>query len=140
MSQASDIALGNVSGAMICFTLGAPTKTLNQLRAMGFRVYAKHRRALAVEVAAMTCLKRLPAPLARARVRIERHGPNAVDHDGLVGGTKVLLDVLQPYHATQRPDGLGFIASDAPSCLSLEIVPVRSSRAGAKTIVQIFGE
>jgi hypothetical protein len=125
---------------VVSFTLGAPTKTLNEIRGMHFRVYAKHRRALAAEVAAMTCGKRLPAPLARAHVRIERHGANAVDHDGLVGGTKVLLDVLQPYHATQRPDGLGFIVSDAPSCLSLEIVQLRSSRAGAKTIVQIFGE
>jgi hypothetical protein len=125
---------------VVCFTLGAPTKTLNEIRGMNHFAYGRHRLAVAREIAALTVGQRPTSPLTRARIRIERHGSRDIDPDNLAASAKIVLDVLQPYHATQRPDGLGFIASDAPSCLSLEIVPVRSSRAGAKTIVQIFGE
>jgi hypothetical protein len=121
----------------ISFTLGAPTKTLNELRHMHHRVYAQHRAALALEVSALTVGRRPVVPFERARVVIERHSVGAPDEDGLIGGTKPLLDVLQTFHTKTRPSGLGIIASDAPGCLTLEVRAVKAARGAGKTVVTI---
>lgn len=122
---------------MITFTLPEPTKTLNEIRSMHFRVYAKYRRQLAFSVYVRT-LKQKPAePYARARIIIERHSAGQVDEDGLYGGFKPLLDVLQPFHSRLRPDAIGILASDAPDCLTIEARQIRCPRGQGKTIVEI---
>ena len=83
----------------VSFTLGSPTKTLNELRSMHFRAYAQHRKSVAFEVAALLAGKRPSSPFARANVRIERYSSSTPDMDGLYGGLKPLLDVLQPFSA-----------------------------------------
>jgi hypothetical protein len=121
----------------VSFTLAAPTKTLNELRRMHFRAYAKHRAALAFEVFARTMKQRPAIPFSRALILVERYGERDVDFDGLIGGLKPLLDVLQPFHAKVRPNGLGIIASDAPGCLTLEMSQKLAPRCSGKTIVTI---
>ncbi len=135
--QAPGTPLVQAQGSPIVFTLAAPTKTLNELRRMHFRAYAKHRIAIAFEVLARTVKQRPDAPFARARIVVERHGERDVDFDGLVGGLKPLLDVIQPFHVHTRPNGIGIIANDSPSCLTVEVRPVRCARGAGKTIVTI---
>jgi hypothetical protein len=121
----------------VSFVLGSPTKTLNEIRGMHHRVYAKHRAAIASEVWALTSGQRPLQPFAKARIVVERHSIRDVDIDNIHGGLKPLLDILQPFHAAVRPNGLGIIKDDSPSCLCLEVVPVRSTMAGRKTVVLI---
>jgi hypothetical protein len=122
--------------AEISFTLGAPTKTLNELRGMHHRVYAKHRAAVAQEVLALTVGKRPPQPFAKARLVVERHSAGRPDVDGLYGGLKPLLDVLQPY-SKRCPNGLGIIANDAPGALELKLLTVICPPGQGKTVVEI---
>ncbi len=120
----------------ISFALGAATKTLNEIRHMHHQAYARHRAALALEVAALTIGRRPAHPFAKARVVIERHSAGSPDRDGLIGGLKPLLDVLQPFSA-RSPNGLGIIANDSQDCLRLEASSVRCARGAAKTVVRI---
>jgi hypothetical protein len=122
---------------VITFTLASPTKTLNDLRRMHYRTYAKYRANLAFEVFALTTGRRPASPMPRASIVVERHGEREVDWDGLYGGIKPLLDVLQPFHVTGRPNGVGIIANDSPSCLDVKVVPIRCRRGEGKTVVTI---
>lgn len=118
------------------FTLGSPTKTLNEIRSMHHFTYAKHRAALALEVAALTVGKRPSEPFTRARITIERHSAGSPDVDGLYGGLKPLLDVLQP-RSKRCPNGLGIIANDSPRALEVRLSPVACPRGRGKTVVTI---
>jgi hypothetical protein len=125
-----------MEGSALHFALGAPTKTLNELRAMNFRAYSKHRLALAQEVAALTAGRRPSQPFPKALLVVERHSAGSPDVDGLYGGLKPLLDVLQP-PSRGCPNGLGIIADDSPTCLRLDVRAVRCARAKGKTVVRI---
>lgn len=101
-------------------------------RTEGFRVAWLVRAALAESGQA------LPAqPLARARVMIERAAPgHAVDPDGLVGGCKGLLDVLQPA-TPKRRYGLGLIQDDSPRHIDLIVSQRSVPREEAGTTITI---
>ena len=95
-------------------------------------------RAWAWEIKAAT-IGHIPAePFARAHVLIERFSRALPDDDGLVGGCKPLLDVLQPA-SKRHPYGLGIIAGDDPVHLTAEYRPrLVKARHDEKTVITIM--
>lgn len=99
----------------------------------------KARAAWEIKLALSAENYHLPAsPLPRARLRIERSSPGNLDFDNLVGGAKLLIDLLLPMGSptTRRgktvfphPFGLGIVADDSPACLTTEYLAARG-RAG----------
>lgn len=98
----------------------------------------KARNDLAWSVVAAIGRQRPPAPLARVRVRIERHGIRQLDPvDNLPGSVKRLMDILQPC-STRNPAGLGIILNDSSACVIVsEVVQLKAGRDGPKTVVVI---
>lgn len=101
------------------FVLPVRLKTLNELLRLHFTARKKHMVELAWHVRAMATP---PAkPLKRCRIVVERESTQPPDPDGIRATVKPLLDVLQPV-SVRHPLGLGFIESDAASCIvSLEV-------------------
>ena len=126
-----------VPGASVVFELPYATPSLNETKRMHWGQYARRRAAIAWDVSILTLGKRPASPFARAHIRVVRHGGKLLDADNATGGLKALLDVLQPFHATVRPNGLGIIASDAPGCLTLDVSQELAPRCAGKTVVTI---
>ena len=122
---------------MITFELPYATPSLNETKRMHFRKYAKLRSSIAWDVSILTMGKRPAVPFERAIVRVVRHGGKLLDADNAIGGIKCLLDVLQPFHASVRPNGMGIIANDSPGCLTLDLRQEVSPRCSGKTVVEI---
>lgn len=95
---------------MIVLDIPESTPSLN--KSMGMQWAKKHRmraRWQWLVRAARLEAKQFPAaPLARARLTIERWGPRILDHDNFVGGAKFLQDSLVKE---------GFLVDDRPECI-----------------------
>ena len=122
----------------IAFTLARPTVLLNWLMRAHYHQRTKAKRALAWEVRCALG-RQVPArPLERAEIRITRRSSGALpDQDNAMGGLKHLLDVLQPMEPKRRPYGLGVIASDAPSCITVILLCERVGAKAQGTEVQV---
>ena len=126
------------------------TPTLNVMLRWHFAERKRWKAKAAWEIKVALC-GRLPAtPLPRAIVRIVRHGHGRPDHDGLVGGAKLLIDCLLPLGTpyaggknrkmiVRHPHGLGIIWDDSPDRLMLEAESRRISREiTPHTVVSIW--
>ena len=103
---------------MIAFTLPHPTPTANTWQRMHYRKRSAYQRALSWEIHILTRGTRPNAPICPARVTITRYSRGVLpDMDGLIGGCKALLDVLQPA-SKRHPAGLGIIADDNAAALT----------------------
>lgn len=123
LSVAEEIdALGNPP-RVISFTLPKPTPLLNKMLRQHWASRRKAMETLAWEIRAAAGPSPV-TPFERAHVRVERRSLGTPDADGLAGGMKGLLDVLQP-RSKRHPNGLGFIAGDDPERLVFEPVAVR---------------
>lgn len=98
--------------AALTFTVPGAMVTANRWQRMHYRVRGKYAASLGQVVAGLTEGRRPTEPLAYARVDIARYSRGTPDYDGLVGGCKALLDVLQPA-SKRHPHGLGIIADDS---------------------------
>jgi hypothetical protein len=107
-----------------------PKKTplANARQRMHWAKRAKESRVFAWYVRAELADKAPSAPLAACHIsiiRYQRRGPLA-DRDGIIGGFKSVLDILQVMHPTRNPLGLGVIEHDGPDCvLSISAEPAR---------------
>ena len=133
---------------LITFTLPKPYPLLNHSIGQSRFALTNMRRSMARSVAAATAGQRLPEPMQRAHVTIERHSVGQPDHDGVVGGAKFLIDCLTTPRllnvrkpgARQRvrnKRGLGFIVDDSPKHITLDIQHVKSRLCDQKTVVTI---
>lgn len=104
--------------------------TANQWQRMHWSKRRKFQQALAWEVRILLKGRIPAAPLRRARMTITRYSRGVPDHDGLVGGCKPLLDVLQP-QSRRHKVGLGVIVDDAPGCLTVTYVSAKPARGEA---------
>ena len=103
------------------------SRRLKDTRALAWLVRSAWRGALPV------------APIARAHVLIVRRsalGP-LPDQDGLIGGAKGLIDVLQPMDEKRRPYGLGIIAGDDQARITLEVRAERVPKALVGTLLTV---
>lgn len=93
--------------------LDEPTILLNKWQRMHWSKQKKYQKDLHWLVRQK--IDHPPAsPLFYSRVHVIRgNPPPRPDHDGLIGGLKPLLDVLQS-RRLQNPLGLGFIVDDNP--------------------------
>lgn len=119
---------------MIDITIPLRTPTFNQLLRMHFRRRRKVLKEIAWEVRRLGGVPP-PEPLARARVTIHRYTTGTLDEDGLPAVAKGILDVLQPC-SLKHPLGLGWIASDGPACLELQVLVVKSEAKATRIIVE----
>ena len=94
---------------------------------------------MAWEVKAALGAQRVAVPMNRARVTIERWSIGTPDMDGLVGGTKDLIDALLPVSKT-HPCGLGIIHDDAPAHMDLIVRGVRVSKRSEQCTVVVVEE
>ena len=120
------------------FRLPRPTLTLNVWQRMSPWKRTRYARDLAWEIR-IAYGEPLPfRPLERARLVLLRHGIQAPDTDGLIGGCKPLIDCLLAQSA-RHPHGLGFIVDDSSDRLRLvaEHVQVRHLRDQC-TVVEIW--
>lgn len=128
---------------MITVTLPFPTPSLNSRSGRNWRAQWASRRRFQHQVAQEIAVQRIQAgaawakPLARARIRITRHGVGQLDPDNLVGGCKPVIDVLKPMHPDTNPRGLGLIAGDEAHRLDLVVQQVRCARGAEKTVIEI---
>jgi len=99
---------------MIELSIPEATPTLNSFVHAHWTKYRAARKhwSLLVMVAKSQAKQTLLEPLARASVRVERHGKYTLDEDNLVGGCKVLIDALKDN---------GLIVDDSPEHLSLTV-------------------
>jgi hypothetical protein len=118
---------------MIRFTIPYATPSLNATLRMHWSEKARTRKALAREIWAQ--VREMPA-YPRAHVTITRYGSRELDRDNFVGGCKALIDVLKPA-ARANPSGLGIIAGDDPSRLTVQYVAVKSTRRDERTEVVV---
>lgn len=126
-------------GRRIVIQLTSVTPLLNTVQRTHWAKRSKQRRALAWEVR-VAAKGSIPAePFARARVTVERRSIGTPDFDGVVGGMKALLDVLQPV-SKRHPTGLGFIANDSPGCIDLVPVALRVATRGEQGTTVIVEE
>lgn len=120
----------------IWFRLGAPLRTLNEIKRMHHRVYSRYRASLALEVSALTTGRRPAVPFKRAYVRVERHSAGTVDQDNLQASIKPLMDILQPF-SVRCPSGLGIIAGDDPASVRVDVLQFKCARGQGSTLVDI---
>ena len=121
---------------MIEMTIPVVTKTLNETMRMHWRVRRRYQKDLAWLVY-LAAPRPIPKTLRRASVRIERHSLGTPDYDGLIGGTKCLVDCLLPQSARHK-EGLGFVADDSPDAMHLDVVAIKVSKhADQKTVIRI---
>lgn len=107
---------------------GYLTPALNSMLVRHWSKNRKEKLALAWRVR-VAWNRPLPiAPLPIALVKIERRSIRWVDDDGMVGGCKGLLDILQPCDPKRRPYGLGFIQDDSSRHIRLHARPVKVPR------------
>lgn len=104
---------------LLYFELPLRLDTMNdQLR----QHWAAKRRALRelswMVIQAVGLQARPAEPWKGIGIRIERFSPQRPDDGNLAASDKLLLDVLQPFHSSRRPYGLGFIQDDASWCLT----------------------
>ena len=116
--------------------LPAPFTLMNVTLREHWAVRGRRAKAISADLAWRLANMAPRAPLARARVVIERHSTGTPDKDGLYGGAKPLLDALLVRSAT-HPHGLGLIVDDSPAHLDLDVRAVKCKRAEQCTIVRI---
>ena len=120
---------------IISFTLPKPYPLLNHSIGQSRFALTNMRRSMARSVAVATAGQRLPEPMQRAHVTIERHSVGQPDHDGVVGGANFLIDCLttprllnvRKPRARQRvrnTRGHGFILDACPKHITLVILLV----------------
>lgn len=126
------------------FRLPFPTPLLNETLRKHWSKRMRDLRSMAWEVRVALKGQLPPAPIPRAKVEVLRHSVRAPDQDGMVGGLKALLDVLQPFAPPARetgkggrPYGLGIIAGDDPARLELDARHVGCRKGEACTMVKI---
>jgi hypothetical protein len=113
------------------------TPTLNEILRLHWRKRQAYQRQQAWILRAAIGRQRPASPFARAHVRIERRSTGTADHDGFIGGLKLLIDCLLPA-SKQHPCGLGIIADDNPAVMTLDAVQVRvRHRVEQQTILAI---
>lgn len=122
----------------VAFVLPRVLPSLNVMLNQHWAKRLREKTTLAHEVmAAMSGSRHFPRPpFAKARITIVRHGPNALDIDGLYGSCKPLLDVLC-VSSKVHPTGLGIIEDDAPSKCELIVTQQHASRGEAFTVVRV---
>lgn len=119
---------------MMDITIPFRTPTFNELMRMHFRRRKKVMNDIAWEIRRLA--GPAPAqPLARARVTVHRYTTGVLDDDGKKAIAKGILDVLQPV-STRHPLGLGWITSDGPDCLELQVMVVKSSAKATRVVVE----
>lgn len=100
------------------FTLRRPTPLLNTLIRMHWRARGKYQQSISGEIAAKISHLIIRQPFTRALVSVDRYSIKEPDHDGLVGGLKLLIDCLL-ICSKRHPDGLSLIVDDSPDHLEL---------------------
>lgn len=108
------------TGNVVRFTLCRPTPLLNQLIRMHWRARMMLARSISAEVARLVPAAPARQPLEHACVTIVRYSVGIPDHDGLVGGCKLLIDTLLVL-SKRHPNGLGFIVDDDPAHMTLVV-------------------
>lgn len=102
---------------MIEFEIPMRTPLLNVWQRMH---WAKRKRLAAEMAKAISiCLpkwKRPGKPIKKCQVTVLRESTKRPDRDGLYGGLKPLLDILQP-PSKRHPLGLGIISNDNDDCI-----------------------
>jgi hypothetical protein len=127
------------TGRRIRVELGQAYPTLNRTRKLHFAAYARHRKAIALEIK-IALGKNLPnPPFVFARVLIERRSSGMPDDDNLRGGAKALIDCLVSPQGGRHPDGLGIILDDNPFLVQLEVRPVLlPSKGKGSTMIEVI--
>lgn len=116
----------------IDFVLPAPTLSLNRLLRMHWAARRHYAAELSADIArATTYLPPGSAPMLKARVTITRYGLREIDRDGLIGGVKPLVDCLLP-RSSRHPHGLGLVADDSPTHMTLIVESVTVSKRSAQ--------
>lgn len=119
------------------FTIGHRLPLQNELIRAHYMVRRKMCLSLATEVAALIGPRRRPpVPWPKVDIRVERHSTKRPDRDGLRSCVKHLLDVLQPFHRTRIPYGIGVIQDDSDDCIrELDIVHVQSDQKITRVLI-----
>lgn len=117
---------------MIVLTIDEPTPSLNRLLGVHWAKKGRIRKHWAWLVkAARLHAKAYESPRwPRARLTIERYGPQLIDHENFAAGTKFLTDSL-----VQE----GFILDDSPKVIGQPTFTQIVSKTERKTIVRIEG-
>lgn len=114
--------------------LSHPVKLLNVVLRMHWAERRKYAAALSAEIASLH--SGIPAPMQRARVTLDRYSVAEPDHDGLVGGCKLLIDCLL-VRSDRHPHGLGYIVDDSQAHLEFIARHVKARRGEQRTVVLI---
>ena len=120
---------------IVQFTLDKPVKLLNEILRMHWRERQRYAKHLAAQIALRH--KGIREPMQRAAVTVTRYSVREPDHDGLIGGCKLLIDCLLVY-SDKHPHGMGYLVDDSPAHMEFTARHVKAeSRKAQGTTVRI---
>lgn len=103
---------------LLGFELPFRLVTLNPMTRIHWSKKPAIFREMSLELMAAVPYQNRPrTPLENIEIEIERYSTKEPDQENRQSATKWLLDLMQPFHQKSRPYGMGWILSDAPSCL-----------------------
>lgn len=117
--------------------LGLRLMPLNTMLRTHWSKKRKLIQELAWEVRALIGHRQQPAePWPRVSVLVERYSTQEPDEENLDSCVKFLMDVLQPFHPTLRPYGLGVIKEDNKKCVAKrEVLHVQSRLKQTRVVI-----
>ena len=120
---------------IVQFTLEKPVKLLNEVLRMHWTERRRYAKALAAQIAQRH--KGIILPMQQAAVTVTRYSVREPDHDGLIGGCKLLIDCLL-MRSDKHPHGMGYIVDDSPKHLTFKAIHVKAETLKAQgTTVRI---